>query len=351
MLIFYVCFLLTALISNQSAIANTSEDFWRGYQIAKKSKSVTKLIDHVQNLSIQLDTDTPARLEQKKSAILWFMATGGKNGFRKRASTSAERKVLERSLIFATILHVLNSPGNILSIIAVRRKIGFTEEDGKMKARLSKAQGIMTATRIMINSSISSERFNSYVQEIFNREYINTVLCTQYLGLISIAQWREEAKKFSNIFTLELDQQTKQIFRNMQVSFRNPTLSFGFKEPATEGTAFVFRQFVLRNCIPDFKLYPLSDSSSSSSPPLAPYKPMRIATHSGLVIERDSIGSVKLLPQRDIKFGFSRLGERMVILEGAEGYTNGLYLSADQTEEEFLAAINLFSAIVEKAYI
>jgi hypothetical protein len=351
MLIFYVCFLLAAIVPLNLAASSTPDDFWQEYQAAKRSGSVTKLIDHVQNLSTHLVTDTPAKLEQKKSAILWFMATGGKNGFRKRPSTPAEKKILENSLIFATILHNLKNPKDILSIIAVRRKAGLTEEDAKMKARLSKAQGIITATRIMINSSIPVSSFNNYVQEIFNNEYIKAVLHAKYPGVISVVEWRQEAKKFSNIFTLELDQQTKQIFRNMQISFCNSSLYLGFKEPATEGTAFAFRQFVLRNCTPDLKLYPQSDMPAPSSPILVPYKPMRIATDSGLVIERDSVGSVKLLPQRDMKFVFSRLGERMVILEGAEGHTNGLYLSADQTEEEFLTAISTFSAIVEKAYI
>ena len=65
MLIFFVYFLLAAIVPLNSSMASTPDDFWQEYQTAKKSKAVTKLIDHVQNLATRSDTDTYARLEQK----------------------------------------------------------------------------------------------------------------------------------------------------------------------------------------------------------------------------------------------------------------------------------------------
>ena len=78
---------------------------------------------------------------------------------------------------------------------------------------------------------------------------------------------------------------------------------------------------------------------------------MKVITENGLSIERGANGSVHVFASRDIKIGSLHLTPG-----GGFGSNTGLYLDSielnqDQTEEEFLAAISAFSAIVEKTYI
>ncbi|MBY0462039.1 MAG: hypothetical protein K2Q34_02540 [Alphaproteobacteria bacterium] len=356
MFIFCIYVLLSAIVPFKSVAANTADDFWKEYQTAKQSKSVTKLIDHVQNLATRSDKDSPTRLEQKKSAILWFMATGGKNGFRKRPATPEEKKVMKNALIFATLVHEINDENQLLPIMGARRDTGVTIEDARVKKHLAKVQSIITATRIMANGSMDASSFEPYTQELYNKEYVPTVLQAKYAISISTIQWEQEAKAFSNIFTVDFDQHIKRTMHG-EIGFRfnDSTAYIGLKEPATERAASMFRQLVLKSCTPDPKLFPVSRPTTTprktpSDKPVS-HRAMRIVTENGLVIERGSNGSVKLVPQRDIKIGFMNLGAGSVMQGGTGLFMGPIQLSKDQTEEEFLAAISTFSAIVEKAYI
>ena len=147
--VFIYC-LLSILVSFKTSMASTPDDFWQEYQTVKKSGLVQNAVSHVKRLSIRLETDTPERLESKKSAILWFMATGGKNGFRKTVATPEEKLILENALIFATILHRLHHPKKFLQIVVVRRDADISDEDQRIQTHLVAAQRVMTATRIMM---------------------------------------------------------------------------------------------------------------------------------------------------------------------------------------------------------
>ena len=241
-----------------SAIASSPDEFWQEYQTAARNGTVRSPIEHVMNLSTKLETDSPQRLAYKKSAILWFMATGGKHGFRKEPATSVERDLMVKALIFATILHEINSPKSFLPIIVLRREAGLVTEDQKTKTHLAETQKVITATHIFLYGS--SENVGEIVQQLFNKEYVEMALYSKNLNSISRQQWEQEAQDFSSIFTLKFDRTAKAIFSNdLNLSVRDGY--FGLIEPVTETTAEKFRQLILKNCTPDPELYPQSQAA------------------------------------------------------------------------------------------
>ena len=328
-------------------MASTPDDFWQEYQTVKKSGLVQNAVSHVKRLSIRLETDTPERLESKKSAILWFMATGGKNGFRKTVATPEEKLILENALIFATILHMIrrNDP---LSIIHVRRNAGISDQDQRTKTHLVAAQRVIVATRIMLESAMPLARFKLMVQEVFNKEYMVSVV--YLLKYKSMSQWQQEVQKFANFLTRDLDRRIKNaLFENLQLSVDH---SIGFKEPVTETTASAFRQQLVESCTPDGDLFQESSALERKTPSNHPtsHRAMRIVTDNGLVIESGTNGSMKLVPQRAVQLGNMHLGAGSTMQIGKSFSAGPIQLNNEQTEEEFLAAINAFSIIVEKTY-
>ena len=120
---------------------------------------------------------------------------------------------MEDALIFATIVHEVKDYNKSLPIIVARKKAELTTADDKIKRHLAKAQGIITATRLMVNSSLALDEFKSYVQQSFNHEYIGLMMYSKSNELslpeweskenhsLSLTQWEQEARDLSNLFT------------------------------------------------------------------------------------------------------------------------------------------------------
>ncbi len=334
--------LLSILVPFQTIMASTPNDFWQEYRAAKKSRAVQNPVEHIKNLSTRLDSDTSERLESKKTAILWFMATGGKNGFRNTSATPAERLVLENALIFATIVHDVNYSEKFLQIIAVRREVGITTEDAKIRTHLLHAQRIITATRIMLQSAMSLKKLEPYVKELFNKEYIGMVFHSRNTKSMSLTEWQQEARKFADVFTGDIDSRAKEVFSdNLEFSFNDPGACLGFKKPITETSVSTFRRFIVESCTPDQRLFPSApERKLPSSAATGPYRPFYVVTANGSTITRNANGSVS------VEIG------NLTMEAGGGGVSYGaLQINKTQTEEEFLAAINAFSAIIEKTYI
>ena len=241
-----MCFLLSIILPFQSADAHvkyTPDQFWEDYE---GNKLVTNVVQHVRSISTRLDTDTLERLEFKKASALWFLATGGKYGFRKTAATSAEKDIMINALIFGAMLHRVSHADEILHLIDVRRDAKIETEDDLVSAHMMEAQRIITATQIMLVSS--SQSINKRIQELFNNEYMATVPPSKNIKP-ETAEWQQEAELFSNIFTVKFDEQTKQVFKNLKLSFNGSKAYFGFKKPKDEALVFTFRNLILKNCM------------------------------------------------------------------------------------------------------
>ena len=268
MLVFRVSFLLFVILSFSSVIAATPEKFWEGYEAAKNNKAVSNVVEHVRSLSTRLETDNIERVEYKKSAILWFMTTGGKHGFRPQPATQEELGIMVDTLIFATIWHEDKHPEDLFSIDT---KVGLSKKDAQIQTHLLLVQKIITATRIMFHGSnvcslllsYTPKTLGDYVKELFNKEYLPPVLHLKNLKSITPLQYKQEAQEFSDIFVLGLDQREKRIFN------KDKSLSsfFGFKEPATEASAAEFRKFIAENCMQGFESFRQNVSSANSTVP------------------------------------------------------------------------------------
>ncbi len=322
--------LLLIIVQFSSAIAGSPDEFWQEYQTSAQSGKVRSVVEHVMSLSTKLEIDTPQRLEHKKSAILWFMATGGKNGFRKTLATPAEREVMVATLIFATILHEVGNPQSYLPIINIRRAAGIKTEDQVTKTHLTEVQKIITATHILRYGSF--EDLREITQQHFNNEYISTALFSKNLKHFSIEQWQQEVKEFSSILTLSFDRVAKTTFSHL--GYRIPNGYFGFKEPATETTAAEFRQLVLENCTPDPKLYSLRQPlvARQASTQSTTCRPMQVITDKGMISRSD----------RGVSWGSMSSGISLTI--------NDVTMSKLQTEEEFLNEIRRFANIMRVIY-
>ena len=278
MLVFRVSFLLFVILSFSSVIAATPEKFWDDYETAKNNKTVSNVVEHVQSLATWLNTDDfdqvkiseiseyrqklTEQMEYKRAAILWFMTTGGKYGFRQQPATKEELGIMVDALIFTAILHEDKHHTDLLSI---ETNIG----NAQIQTHLLLVQKIITATRIMFHGSnvcgllrsYAPKALGDYVKELFNKEYLPTVLHLKNLKSITPVQYTQEAKEFSDIFVLGLDQREKRVFN------KDKSLSsfFGLKEPATETAVAEFRKFIAENCTQGFESFRQNASSPSST--------------------------------------------------------------------------------------
>ena len=109
--------------------------------------------------------------------------------------------------------------------------------------------------------SYAPKTLGDYVKELFNKEYLPTVLHLKNLKSITPVQYKQEAQEFSDIFVLGLDQREKRVFN------KDKSLSsfFGLKEPTTEPTAAEFRKFIAENCMQGFKSFEQNASSTSNT--------------------------------------------------------------------------------------
>ncbi len=285
MLVFRISLLV--ILSFSSVIAETPEIFWSDFETAKKNKVVSNVVEYVHGLATQPNTDDfdqiktselpeyrqklSEQMKYKKAAILWFMTTGGKYGFRQQPATQEELGIMVDALIFIAILHEDRHHTDLLSIDT---NTGNTE----VKTHLLLVQKILTATRIMFHGSnvcglllsYAPKTLGDYVKELFNKEYLPTVLHLKNLKSITPPQYTQEAQEFSDIFVLGLDQREKRVFNKDKLlsSF------FGFKEPATEASAAEFRKFIAENCIQGFESFEQNGfSNKRTTPPKLVFRP------------------------------------------------------------------------------
>jgi hypothetical protein len=87
---------LSLLFLNKICFADKADDYWNEYQQKKVS-----LVAHLRDLST---CSQNAGIEEKQrgaDAIVYFISTGGKNGFRKAPATADEIKILANALFFS----------------------------------------------------------------------------------------------------------------------------------------------------------------------------------------------------------------------------------------------------------
>ena len=123
-----------------------NSDHWTAFEREHKRTGLS-LINHIQNLSILSSSDTRETKARKKDALSYFLATGGKNGFRKEPPTAPEYEILVKAMTVLSMLHYFRE-GNIpvLDLVQVRRNYGLRTEDATEQRHLVHAHAVISYT-------------------------------------------------------------------------------------------------------------------------------------------------------------------------------------------------------------
>ena len=93
-------FLFTILFG-QLCFADSGDEYWNAYEGQRKIKANYSLVEHVNNLFTSSNGLSLEAQEKQANAILYFISTGGKYGFRKAPATAEEIKTLSTALYFS----------------------------------------------------------------------------------------------------------------------------------------------------------------------------------------------------------------------------------------------------------
>ena len=87
---------LSVLLLNKVCLANKTDGYWDEYQQKKVS-----LVTHLRDLSTCPQNAGIEEKQRRADAIVYFISTGGKNGFRKTPATRDEIAILAKALFFS----------------------------------------------------------------------------------------------------------------------------------------------------------------------------------------------------------------------------------------------------------
>ncbi len=124
-----------------TAIHAADPIYWQDFEKAKK-QGVT-LIQHIQNLSTITQSDTDQTKNDKKNALAYFLATGGKHGFRKSPATEAERDILVKALTVTAYLHYSVEDAPVLDLVDIRTSYGLNTQDTIVQNHLAQAHAVI----------------------------------------------------------------------------------------------------------------------------------------------------------------------------------------------------------------
>ena len=118
------------------------DEHWRGFEKAFQERKCVTVVEYVQSLYTLTADLSSEDLFKRNGAIHYFLATGGKYGFRDTPATPQERVILENALMFCGLVDAADSntiPGHH-DLTRMRRYFGFGEEDEAIQTHLALAQ-------------------------------------------------------------------------------------------------------------------------------------------------------------------------------------------------------------------
>lgn len=172
-----------------------------------------ELIDYVKILSIRDPLDSLEKLEYKRSAIGYLLATGGPSGFRVEPATPEEREVLLNSLCFAAILHEnLGYDADPFDLMANRQSAHCITPTEIEKEHLRIAQTTFSATRALVKAGKMSpiDTFVAAIKKVYQRD------CQTTLNLVFPSNRERQLQTFTQAFTKELASRTKDVFESIE---------------------------------------------------------------------------------------------------------------------------------------
>ncbi len=284
-------------------------------------------------LSAHEPTDTPEsptyqrRLEYKKSAIGYILATGGPNGFREEPATDEEEIILLKAASVAAFLHESLGGVGDFDLLSIRRSNGWDTETNRIKSHLLFVQKPLTATRVLIKAgqNLSLKEFVGSVRYLYRRDFLPT------LGLGAKVSPDEQLKAFTQVFTKELAAKTRESFEDIM-----GPVSTAY---ANSVPLVCYAENLLQNHIDKI-------CRQESGCPEVDSIPIDVTLKNGLIVSRNERGVLTLKSSCHLNLGRVSFSPRSVYRAPIVFHSGPLLISKYQDEDALLASLEAVSAIL-----
>lgn len=323
---YVLCFIFVLRMDHASyAFSIDWDDFHRS--------KAADLVGYLHYLSTHEPTDAPEnftyqrRLEYKKSAIGYILATGGPNGFSDKEADAREQSILLRSLSFAAFLHETLGGTGDFDLLDIRRSNGFRTETGRIISHLLIAQTALTATRVLIKAGQRLPE-SILIQTLYNLYESD---CLPTLKLAKKENAAKQVKVFAKTFTKELAHRLKVVFEDiMDPISTTPSSTI----PLICYSEACLQPYITKIC--------LKDSPASS----IQHKPLNVTLKNGLIFSRKADGSMTIKSSRKVNLGRLSLSPSSFYQASSILHSGPLLISKYQDEEELLRSLEAVSAIL-----
>ncbi|RZI45441.1 hypothetical protein [Candidatus Finniella inopinata] len=302
---------------------------WDDYH-RSRSRDLTWYLHY---LSAHEPTDNPEsltyqrRLEYKKSAIGYILATGGPNGFREEPATAEEEIILLKAASVAAFLHESLGGAGDFDLLSIRRSNGWDTETDRIKSHLLFVQKPLTATRVLIKAG---QRLpESFLIQTIYGLYKNDCLPTLKLVLQDTPAAHVQA--FAQTFTKDLANRLKVTFEDIMDPL-STTLAKTI--PLICYSESCLQTYITKIC--------LKDSPESS----IQHKPLKVTLQNGLIVSREVDGSMILKSNRKVNLGKVSVFPTSFYRNSIILHSGPLLISKYQNEDELLASLEAVSAIL-----
>ncbi len=315
--------LLILFMSKCSLNANEYDnDFKKAYAKGEVS-NIVEYMGHLADLSSIKDQEG---LLYNKNAIAYFFATGSQGGFRSEPATTAEITILKHALVVSSFISHFFENQKAYSLIDERRNNGFASEDDRVEIHLIACQGIITATRCVLESNNKE-----FIKEIYNKEYL--------LGNFNLKTFAPYINKLPEIFINNINDDlcgdVGNTLKDMSVYYQY------FKNIEINIT----KSQLVSYCVIDNSIFKVVVTAPSRKIPL-----MEVILENGLSVTTAN-DIITLIPTtQNIALGFLKMGIGSRISYKTLNI-NGLNLSIYQSEKEFLEELLKISPIKSKKYL
>lgn len=339
---------------NYPTPSQLADEYWEDFQTSYREGKTSTLVEYVQSLYILPTGISEEELTRRSCALLYFLTTGGKYGFRKTPATSAETVVLENAFLFLGLAEAADTtsfPG--LDLTRIRRRYGFQEEDENIQQHLILGQRYFTYGRII--GLWHQQHAPQLIRIILSQDYVLPRLVQEFKRGRSIDSLQAELKSLKDDFSSNLALRSSMLWEGLlKVEAGN---RYNAKESLKKGDVTDLAPILsgFDNIIRESLAY--SIPMQSVSPTSSPYeehrpsslrrtaRPMVVLLKNGSVIIRKADGS--FFSQGTIQ----HFGEWNGLFNG-DTYDPGEddCVRSDQSEEELLAFLSGKSLIIEKFY-
>ncbi len=311
---------------------NSSSAFSIDWDDYRKSRA-SNLVGYLQYLSTHEHTDTPdsysyqSRLNYKKSAIGYLLATGGPNGFSGKHADEREKTILLKALSFAAFIHESLGGTDDFDLMAIRHYNGLKTVTEQEKAHLLIAQTALVATRILIKAGqrLSEKTLIKSIDKLYKNDCLPILRLTNTGGPVA------EAQSFAKTFTKDLANRLKVVFEDIMDPLSTTSSNTIPLVCYSEGC---LQDYITKICLQDAEASRIH------------HKPLEVTLQNGLIILRKADGTMILKSNRKVNLGRVSLFPSSFYQAPRILHAGPLLISKYQDENELLASLEAISSIL-----